>query len=121
MFMNKICSKLSLLALVIFLAMLSGGCGGSGGTVGNRNSSGDNTQFTVLDDSVIDFDGDQVPDILDFNDIDQRYYGENDTLQGIQISSIPSRHYLKNFKGNASFSADLTAGTEYTIEISESA
>ena len=121
MFMNKICSKLSLLALVIFLAMLSGGCGGSGGTVGSRNSSGDNTQFTILDDSVIDFDGDQVPDILDFNDIDQRYYGENDTLQGIQISSIPSRHYLKNFKGNASFSADLTAGTEYTIEISESA
>ena len=119
--MNKIGSKLSLLALVIFLAMVSGGCGGSGSTAGNGNNSGDKIQFTFLDDTVIDSDGDQVPDVLDFNDIDQRYYGENDTFQGIQISSIPSRHYLKNFKGNASFSADLTAGTEYTIEISESA
>ena len=61
--MNKIGSKLSLLALVIFLAMVSGGCGGSGSTAGNGNNSGDNIQFTVLDDTVIDSDGDQVPDV----------------------------------------------------------
>ena len=128
--MNKIGLKLSLLAFVIFFAIAGGGCGGSGGGVqegynpdsdNDSGGGGGNVQFTVLDDKIHDSDGDGVPDVLDFNDISQKYYGENDTVQGIKISSIPSRHYLRKFKGNASFSADLTAGTEYTVEISEGA
>lgn len=58
---------------------------------------------------------------MDFDDIDQKYYGKNDLAQSVRISSIPSRHYLRGLENSASFSADLTAGTEYTIEISESA
>ena len=117
-FMNKIGSKLLLLALVVFFAIASGGCGGSSGPVAK---TGSNIQSNVLDDSVIDSDGDGIPDVLDFSGIDQKYYGENDSVQNVKISSIPSRYYLRKFNGNASFSADLTAGTEYTIEISEGA
>lgn len=80
-----------------------------------------NSQPVVLDDEVLDSDGDKLPDILDFNDIEQKYYSENDASKDMKISSIPSRHYLGNFKDAVSFTADLTAGTEYTIEFSESA
>ena len=112
------------LALVIFFAIAIGGCGG-----GNNKRQSNNTENTpqpsvldeVLDEEIIDSDGDGVPDVLDFDDIDQKYYGENDTVQDIKISSVPSRHYIRGFKDNVSFTVDLKAGTEYTIELSESA
>ena len=112
------------LALVIFFAIVSGGCvgGSSKRSVDNPDNPPQPSVFDeVLDDNILDSDGDGVPDVLDFNDIDQKYYGRNDLSQKTRISSIPSRHYLRGLENSASFSADLTAGTEYTIEISESA
>ena len=111
------------LVLLLSLAIISGGCGSSNsGTIElSKNNNNSTVQSTVLDDEVFDFDEDGVPDVLDFDEVDQAYYGANDTVQGVKIASIPSRQYLRNFKSDASFTAELTAGTEYTIEISESA
>ncbi len=104
--------------LTAFAALSVSGCGGGSSS---NSPVGSSSQFTVLDDDIFDTDGDRTPDILDFDDIEQKYYGENDPSQDIKISSIPSLHYLRNAKNGASFVADLTAGIEYTFEISESA
>lgn len=89
-------------------------------------------QEKVLEESDLDSDDYNTPDILDFDDVYQKTYGANDTLQDIIISSIPSRHSIENFNtvslatdsddiNSASFKVGLTAGIEYTVEISESA
>ena len=90
------------LALVIFFAIASGGCGGSSSNSFNNNSdnnSGNNREDTpppesnsqpvVLDDEVLDSDGDKLPDILDFNDIEQKYYSENED----EVNDIDYRRY----------------------------
>ena len=114
--------------LIVFAVVCIGGCGGGGvsshpssnSTPNNPSNPGSTSQ--VLDDEVIDTDGDGVPDILDFSDVAQNYHGEISSSQDIiNISSVPSRHYFTNFNDSVSFTANLTAGKEYTFEISEGA
>lgn len=118
---NKKFNFVVFMLLIAFAAVSVSGCGG--GSSNSGSVGGGNAKVTVLDEESYDSDGDGTPEVLDFSDVEQKYYGENDPSQDIKISSIPSLHFLKNAKTNngISLTADLKAGTEYTIEISESA
>lgn len=75
---------------------------------------------SVALDKVYDIDEDGIPDTLDFDDVEQADYTEDEVIQDKKIS-VPSRNYLKRLNpvdSPDSFTADLTAGTEYTVEIS---
>lgn len=113
--------------LIIFAVVSFGGCGGSSNSFsgGNNNERGGGVtgaEYYVLDFENPDTDGDGIPDVLDFGDIEEKYYGKDDIITDRKIS-VPSRHYLGRFKRAVespdSFVVDLTAGTEYTVEISK--
>ena len=113
------------LALMIFLVIASGGCGGSSGGpvsyVGDNNNNNNNksTEVTVLDENY-DLDGNGIPDILDFDDVEEVSYAKDEVIVNEKIS-VPSRHYLQRlrpFSSADTFVMNLTAGTEYTVEIS---
>jgi len=104
----------------LWLSALAGGSSSS--PIGTKTQESEvSSTPVVLDDVIFDTDLDNVPDIADFDDIEQNYYEGSDSIQNVKITSIPSRHYLKNFKNSSSFVVDLTAGREYTVEISDSA
>ncbi len=116
--------------LIIFAVISFGGCGGSsssfnGGSGSNNNGGGggsSNVGYSVLEFNNIDTDTDGTIDILDFSDVEEKYYDEDEIITDRKIS-VPSRHHLDRFKSDVespdSFVVDLTAGTEYTVEISK--
>ena len=124
---NKIFRSAIFLSLIVFAVVSIGGCGGSSSSFyptddGGEGGGGGIAEYSILDENY-DTDGDGKINILDFDDIQSVSYGKNDVIQDKKIS-IPSRHYLKGLKYvNAvsadSFVVDLTAGTEYTVEISK--
>ena len=112
---KKFFSFVIFLLLITFAVVSAGGCGGSNGAISSNNSGSDV--------AVIDIDENGIPNILYFDDDIEEISYENDELIQNKKISIPSRHYLANFKDTAespdSFVADLTAGIEYTVEFSK--
>ncbi len=117
------------LLMILFAVTSVGGCGGSNGSLesstdenpgGNQNET---VEYSVLDEDVLDSDGDGVPDILDFKEVEEFFYEKDEKISDKKIS-VPSIHYfdkLKPYTESAdSFIVDLTAGTEYTVEFSKS-
>ncbi len=106
--------------LIAFAVVSVSGCGGNSGG-GSSSTGGVYARNAVLYDGNYDSDGDGTPDVFDFDDVTETYYGLNEIIQSRSIT-VPSRNYLAKYK-TASESADsfvvaLTAGTEYTVEIS---
>ena len=117
---------LVLLMLIAFAVIGISGCGGGGGsfnTIDNGGGGGTTQDYSILDEDY-DTDGDGIINILDFDDVERVSYGKDDLIQDKKIS-IPSRHYLKRLRSIRnevsfdSFVMDLSAGTEYTVEISK--
>ncbi len=117
---------LVLLMLIFFAVIGISGCGGGGGsfnTIDNGGGGGTTQDYSILDEDY-DTDGDGIINILDFDDVERVSYGKDDLIQDKKIS-IPSRHYLKRLRSIRnevsfdSFVMDLSAGTEYTVEISK--
>ena len=68
------------LLMILFAVTSVGGCGGSNGSLesstdenpgGNQNET---VEYSVLDEDVLDSDGDGVPDILDFKEVEEFFY-----------------------------------------------
>lgn len=106
------------LLLIAFAVVGVSGCGGSSNShMRSNNGGGDET--TVLD-KLYDMDEDGIPDTVDFADVEEVDYDKDEVIQNKKID-VPSRNYLKRlsaFESPDSFVAELTAGTEYTVEIS---
>ena len=120
--MNKKSFSFVIVLLLIAFAVIGvSGCGGSSSSPlnsTNENSGDGEGESTVLE--SYDSDEDGTPDILDFDDFEELDYGKDEVIQDKKIS-VPSRHYLKRlstFDSPDSFVVDLTAETEYTVEIS---
>ncbi len=114
---NKNFSFFVFLILTAFAVVSSGGCGGGS----SSSSSGGGTAGTVvIDDELADSD---TPDILEFEYVASKSYtsDKNTVIQNASIP-IPSRNRLSRLmpvKSADVFTANLTAGTEYTVEISK--
>ena len=114
--------------MIAFAVVGVSGCGGNGAldNSGNTNNetnnenSGEGQEALVLE-KVYDADEDGIPDILDFDDIEEFDYDRDELIQDKEIS-VPSRHYLKRLSKLESpdtFVMNLTEGTTYTVEVSK--
>ena len=126
---KKSFSFVIVLLLIAFAVIGVSGCGGNGALDNSSNTNNDNNntdegsgegQEAVVLEKVYDADEDGIPDVLDFDDVEEFDYTKDEVIQSKDIS-VPSRHYLKRLSAVSSpdsFMVNLTAGTEYTVEIS---
>ena len=108
------------LMLIAFACISFSGCGGSGSSLNNSNEGS-----TVVNKGTViienDLSEDDIPDVIEFEGVPEKSYAKDSVISG-EIISIPSRTYLTRLNGVSSpdsFIINLTAGTEYTVEISK--
>ena len=115
-FMNKIGLKILVLALVVFLAIVSGGCGGG------SSRGGGSANLTAGSTVALDFDDEEG--IYDVFLAEYNGWNNVDAAQTPYAGSVsvPAFIYSMKLPDAATpdvISVDLSAGTEYTVEFSK--